>query len=57
MLPLEFTRPWILLAILPMAAIVAWFFLRSLSDFPKPQRVVSMVVRLTMLAFGVNLAS
>ncbi|MEZ6130015.1 MAG: VWA domain-containing protein [Planctomycetaceae bacterium] len=50
MLPFEFTRPWLLLALMPLAMVVAWYFVRSLSDFPKSQRVVSLIVRLVLLA-------
>ena len=50
MFPFELTRPWILLALLPMAAVVAYYFRRSLSDFPRSQRMVSMAVRLVGLS-------
>jgi Ca-activated chloride channel family protein len=42
---IEFTRPLLLLVAIPIIAIVVAFFVRSLSDFPRSQRVVSMVVR------------
>ena len=42
MVSFEFTRPWILLAIVPLATMIVWYFARSLSDFPKPQRMLSM---------------
>ncbi|MCA9057915.1 MAG: VWA domain-containing protein [Planctomycetaceae bacterium] len=48
-MPLEFTRPWLLLTLLPLMATVVWYFLRSLSDFPRPQRIVSLSVRLVIL--------
>ncbi len=49
MIPFEFTRPWILLAIVPLATIIVWYFARSLSDFPKPQRIFSMLTRMAIL--------
>lgn len=49
MLPFEFTRPWLLFTLVPLASVVAWYFVRSLSDFPKSQRIVSLCMRLTML--------
>lgn len=49
MFPFEFTRPWLLLAIFPLAIVVAWYYRRSLSDLPKSQRTVSMVMRLILL--------
>ncbi len=57
MFPFELTRPWLLLALLPLAMIVAWYYRRSLSDLPKSQRTVSMVIRqLLMLLFVLSLA-
>ncbi|MEZ6079638.1 MAG: VWA domain-containing protein [Pirellulaceae bacterium] len=57
MLPFEFTRPWLLLALLPLAMVVAWYYRYSLSDLPKSQRLVSMVIRLIlMLLFVLSLA-
>lgn len=49
MLPFEFTRPWLLLALLPLAMVVAWYYRYSLSDLPKSQRTVSMVIRQILL--------
>lgn len=49
MIPLELTRPWMLLLALPLAGVVVMFYVRSLSDFPARQRVVSMVSRLLIL--------
>lgn len=48
MFPLELTRPWMLLAALPVAAVLWYFFARSLSDFPWRQRLASLVVRSTV---------
>jgi Ca-activated chloride channel family protein len=45
MLPFEFTRPTLLLLIVPIAAVLGLWFARSLSDFPRPQRFVSLVTR------------
>ena len=45
---LELTRPhllWLLLLLIP----VVWFFHRSLSDFPKPQRWTSLLMRSAVL--------
>ncbi|MCA9175373.1 MAG: VWA domain-containing protein [Planctomycetales bacterium] len=49
-MPLELTRPWALASLLVLAPVVAYYFARSLSDFPRPQRVVSLIVRLTLIA-------
>ena len=45
MLPLELTRPWHLLILIPMLVVVGYYFVRSLSDFPHRQRLVSLLVR------------
>lgn len=42
---LEFTSPWWLLTLLPLLASSGWFFLHSLSDLPRPQRIASLVTR------------
>lgn len=42
---LEFTRPLLLLLLIPIGAFLVAYFFRSLSDFPRPQRIVSLVVR------------
>lgn len=42
--PLELTRPLALIALLAMPAL-AFYFVRSLSDFPHRQRIVSLVTR------------
>ncbi len=49
--PFEFTRPWILIAWLPILVVLVYYFVRSLSDFPKRQRIISLIVRsfLTLL--------
>ncbi len=49
MFPFELTRPWLLLALVPMALVVAFYFRRSLSDFPRSQRMASMAMRLGIL--------
>ena len=49
MFPFELTRPWILVATVPLASAIAWYFVRSLSDFPRSQRIASMVMRLVIL--------
>jgi Ca-activated chloride channel family protein len=43
-MPFELTRPWALVALLALPVVV-WFFVRSLSDFPRRQRIVSLAVR------------
>jgi len=48
-IPFEFIRPWLLLLALPLAAVVVYYFLRSLSDFPRRQRIVSLAIRLTIV--------
>ena len=42
---LEFTRPLLLLLLIPIGAFLVAYFFRSLSDFPRPQRIVSLLVR------------
>ncbi len=49
MFPFELTRPWLLLAIFPLTAVIAWYHWRSLSDFPRLQRRVSLVIRFIIL--------
>ncbi|MBL8810515.1 MAG: VWA domain-containing protein [Planctomycetaceae bacterium] len=45
MLPFEFTRPAMLILIVPIGCVLAYWFIRSLSDFPRSQRIVSLVMR------------
>ena len=45
MFPLEFTRPALLILLVPIAMALIFGFVRSLSDFPGPQRIVSLVTR------------
>ncbi len=45
MLPFEFTRPALLLLIVPVALALGSWFVRSLSDFPIRQRIASLVIR------------
>lgn len=45
MLPFEFTRPSLLILIIPIAIVLGVCFVRSLSDFPRPQRIASLVTR------------
>ena len=45
MLPFEFTRPALLILILPIAVALGLGFVRSLSDFPRQQRIASLVTR------------
>ena len=44
-MPFEFTRPWILAAVAVVLPWLVLFFVRSLSDFPRRQRIVSVVTR------------
>ena len=45
MLPFEFTRPALLVLIVPIAIVLGVWFVRSLSDFPRTQRLASLVTR------------
>jgi hypothetical protein len=45
MIRVELTRPWLLAAIVPAVAVLAYYFYRSLSDFPRRQRWVSLATR------------
>lgn len=49
MFSVELIRPALLLLCLPLALAVAYYFRRSLSDFPRSQRIMSLVIRLTIL--------
>jgi uncharacterized membrane protein len=54
-IPFELTRPWMLGVAIPMLLWIAFYFVRSLSDFPNWQRWVSFCVRcvlVLLLAFG-----
>ncbi|MFV1968595.1 MAG: VWA domain-containing protein [Pirellulaceae bacterium] len=42
---LELIRPWMLFLLIPALSVLAWYFVRSLSDFPRPQRIVSLMTR------------
>ena len=55
MLPFEFIRPGFLLLIVPMAVVLGIGFAKSLSDFPRSQRIVSLVTR-SLLALMMVLA-
>ncbi|MFO0999001.1 MAG: VWA domain-containing protein [Planctomycetaceae bacterium] len=48
MLPFEFTRPELLILIVPIAIVLGVWFARSLSDFPRSQRIASLVTRATI---------
>lgn len=49
-LSLEFTRPWLLLLLIPALLMVYLFFRVSLTDFSKSQRWISLIARSIMLA-------
>lgn len=54
---LELIRPWTLLLLVPALLVLSWYFVRSLSDFPRPQRIVSLVTRtLIVLLLALSLA-
>ena len=56
-MPFEFTRPWALAVLAVCLPVLIVFFSRSLSDFPKKQRVVSVVTRgLIVLLIVLSLA-
>ena len=55
-MPLELTHPWCLLGFAALP-IVIWYFVWSLSDFPTSQRVLSLVVRSTIVALLVFAAA
>ncbi|TWU19521.1 VWA domain-containing protein [Allorhodopirellula heiligendammensis] len=48
MIPLEWTRPWFLLALIPILVVILVYFRRSLSDFPPRQRMISLFVRVVI---------
>lgn len=48
MLPFEFTQSWLLILIVPIAFVMGAFYVRSLSDFPRVQRIASLVTRGTL---------
>lgn len=48
MLPFEFTRPTLLILIVPIAIVLGIWFVRSLTDFPRSQRIASLVTRSIM---------
>ena len=45
MIGLELTRPWLLLTLVAAGPALLYYFRRSLSDFPRPQRLVSLAAR------------
>lgn len=45
MIGLELTRPWLLLTLVVTLPLLWYYFYHSLSDFPRRQRIVSLVVR------------
>lgn len=38
----ELIRPWTLLLLIPALLVLGWYLVRSLSDFPRPQRMVTI---------------
>lgn len=55
MIPFDLTRPWMLTLLLAALPVLWFFFVRSLSDFPKAQRRASLGIRavmVTMLAMA-----
>jgi len=55
MFSFEFTRPALLILMIPIMILLGLFFARSLSDFPRPQQIVSMLTR-SLLALLLILA-
>ena len=54
---LELIRPSALLLLVPALFTLGWYFVRSLSDFPRPQRMVSLTTRsLIILLLVLSLA-
>ena len=54
---LELTHPWWMAALLMVVPLLAWYFRRSLSDFPPRQLVVSLLTRcavVTLLALSLS---
>ena len=49
MIPLELTRPWLLVVVLPILVVLLFYFVRSLSDFPRGQRILSLSIRSMMV--------
>lgn len=46
---LELIRPWSLMVLVPAMLVLGWFFVRTLSDFPRPQRMTSLVTRCVII--------
>ncbi len=42
---LEFQQPWFLILALPLACVLWWWYVRSLSDFSARQRLLSLLLR------------
>src|SRR4051794_20286103 len=51
-MPLELTHPWCLIGLIALP-IVIWYYVWSLSDFPKRQRQISLLVRSVILVLTV----
>ncbi|HUR55335.1 MAG TPA: VWA domain-containing protein [Gemmataceae bacterium] len=52
-MPIELTHPWSLLALLVLP-VVAWYFVRGLTDFSRWQRVASLVARTAVIVLLVG---
>ena len=48
-MPWELTQPWYLLGLVALP-VLAWYFVRGLTDFSRWQRVTSLVVRSLVVA-------
>ena len=48
-MPLELTRPWALISLAVLAPVLIYYFIRSLSDFPPRQRLLSLTVRMLIV--------
>ncbi len=45
----ELIRPWLLCLLIPALPVLVWFFVRSLTDFPRRQRIVSLIIRTSIV--------
>lgn len=55
MFPFELTRPWALTGLFVVVPFLGYYFVYSLSDFPKRQRIISLLTR-SVILFALILA-
>src|SRR4051794_31288233 len=48
-MPLELIQPWMLLGLLVLP-VLAWYYLRGLTDFSRWQRIASLAVRVVIVS-------